>query len=65
MDVGAYANLGNAKSYCYLTFVINSLYSERSIPSTFESLIKHPGKMITSLGQCCNIMQSEDVTLLI
>ncbi|XP_057368556.1 thyrostimulin alpha-2 subunit-like [Daphnia carinata] len=34
-----------------------------SVPSSWEALLKNPDKMITSVGQCCNIMASEDVTV--
>ncbi|XP_046646322.1 thyrostimulin alpha-2 subunit-like [Daphnia pulicaria] len=34
-----------------------------SVPSSWEALLKNPEKVITSVGQCCNIMASEDVTV--
>ena len=35
-----------------------------SVPSTWEALVKNPEKVITSVGQCCNIMASEDVIII-
>lgn len=32
-----------------------------SIPSAVETLLMNPEQAITSMGQCCNIMDTEDV----
>nr|CAG4640760.1 EOG090X03YR [Eulimnadia texana] len=31
-----------------------------SIPSTWEAIVKNPAQLVTSIGQCCNIMETED-----
>jgi hypothetical protein len=35
-----------------------------SVPSEMDTVIANPHQAITSVGQCCNIMETEDVSSL-
>ncbi|XP_076031196.1 glycoprotein hormone alpha 2 [Oratosquilla oratoria] len=32
-----------------------------SVPSAWQTLVYNPHQVVTSIGQCCNIMETEDV----
>lgn len=34
-----------------------------SVPSAWQTLLYNPHQIVTSIGQCCNIMDTEDVRL--
>ena len=36
-----------------------------SVPSALQTLQYNPHQQITSIGQCCNIMETEDVSIYI
>ncbi|XP_059473863.1 thyrostimulin alpha-2 subunit [Neocloeon triangulifer] len=33
-----------------------------SVPSEMDTVVANPHQVVTSVGQCCNIMETEDVT---
>ena len=35
-----------------------------SVPSALQTLQYNPHQQITSIGQCCNIMETEDVSII-